>query len=467
MVGVDSREGTIERRKIRRGSSQNSQQSYRKFRKQCSRLPQNGASVPEMTSGLIDRRVLAVARHRMSETAVLALQGARSVGKSTVLSEIAAGHNVGIVDLDDSTQAELVEASPADFVRGDSPVCIDEYQRVPEVLQAIKAELNRQHSPGRYVLTGSTRFESLPRMTQALTGRIQFLDILPFSQGEIDGVYEDFLHIALTQPERLAALPLSKTTRAEYAERVCRGGLPIAINFTDRARRRWFDAYLAQTLSNDVPELVGVRRLDAFAKLFDRLAAQTGQLLNVSAAAKAVDLEPRTADNYTQLLTDVFLLRRLPAWGRTLRSRVGKTPKIHVVDSGLGAHMLRLTPDKLAQLDPASLTEFGHLLETFAVGELLKQASWHDDVREVAHWHTHDDQEVDFLIETYDGGVVGFEVKARSKTISKDLGGLRLLRELLGDQFRAGFVLTTGEYSGRLEDRIYTCPIDRLWQPVV
>ena len=399
----------------------------------------------------------------MGETAVLALQGARSVGKSTVLREIAAGSNAAIVDLDDSAQVDLVAASPADFVRGDGPICIDEYQRVPEVLQAIKAELNRQHSPGRYVLTGSTRFESLPRTTQALTGRIEFLDILPFSQGEIDGVHEDFLNTAITEPERLASLSTSLTTRAEYTERVCRGGFPIAVNLTDRARRRWFDAYLAQALSGDVPELEGIRRLDAFAKLFDRLAAQTGQLLNVSAAAKAIDLEARTADNYTQLLADLFLLRRLPAWGRTLRSRVGKTPKIHAVDSGLGAHMLRLTPEKLARLDPASMTEFGHLLETFVVGELLKQASWDDNVREVAHWHTHDDQEVDFLVETHDGGVLGFEVKARSRTVTKDLVGLRLLRDLLGDQFRAGFVLTTGEHSGRIEDRIYTCPIDRLW----
>lgn len=400
----------------------------------------------------------------MAETAVLALQGARSVGKSTVLGEIAAWHGAGIVDLDDSSQTELVAASPADYVRGDSPVCIDEYQRVPELLQAIKAELNRRHAPGRYVLTGSTRFESLPRATQSLTGRIQFLDILPFSQGEIEGVHEEFLHLAITQPDRLVRRRPSSTSRAEYAERVCRGGLPIAINLDDRARRRWFDAYLAQSLSSDVPELEGVRRLGALAKLFDRLAAQTGQLLNVSAAARAIDLEARTADNYTHLLTDLFLVGRLPAWGRTLRSRVGKTPKVHLVDSGLAAHMLRLSPHKLAQLDPASLTEFGHLLETFVVGELLKQASWHDDVREVAHWHTHDDHEVDLLIETYDGSVVGFEVKARSATVNKDMVGLRALRELLGSQFRAGFVLTTGEHSGRLEDRIYTCPIDSLWQ---
>jgi uncharacterized protein len=417
-----------------------------------------------VTGELISRRVLDIARHRMTESAVLALQGARSVGKSTVLASIAAEHKVGIIDLDNSTQAQLVAASPDDFVLGSSPVCIDEYQRVPELLQAIKGELNRRHNPGRFVLTGSTRFDSLPRATQALTGRIQFLDILPFSQGEIDGVHESFLDVAIHEPELLLGRPPSTTTRVEYAERVCRGGLPVAISLNERARRRWFDSYLAQTLSGDLPELGGVRRLDALSRLFDRLAGQTGQLLNVSAAAKALELEGRTADNYTQLLSDVFLLRRLPAWGRTLRARVGKTPKLHLVDSGLAAHMLRLTPAKLAQLDPASLTEFGHLLETFVAGELLKQASWHDDVREVAHWHTHDDQEIDFLIETYDGGVVGFEIKARGKAVAKDLIGLRLLRDLLGDQFRAGFVLNTGQHAGRLEDRIYTCPIDRLWQ---
>jgi uncharacterized protein len=406
-----------------------------------------------MAAALIRRRVLDAARQRMGESAVLTLQGARAVGKSTVLAAIATEHSVGIIDLDNSTQVQLLAASPDDFVVGASPVCIDEYQRVPELLQAIKGELNRHHVPGRFVLTGSTRFDSLPRATQALTGRIQFLDILPFSQGEIDDVRED----------RLLHHPPSTTTRSDYAERVCRGGLPVAIRLDERARRRWFDSYLAQTLSGDIPELGGVRRLDALGRLFDRLAGQTGQLLNVRAAAQAIELEGRTADNYTQLLHDMFLLRRLPAWGRTLRARIGKTPKLHVVDSGLAAHMLRLTPAKLAQLDPTSLTEFGHLLETFVVGELLKQASWHDDVRDVAHWRTHDDQEVDLLIEMYDGTVVAFEIKARSKTVPKDIAGMRTLRSLLGDQFRAGFVLTTGQQSGRLEDRIYSCPIDRLW----
>ena len=203
-----------------------------------------------------------------------------------------------------------------------------------------------------------------------------------------------------------------------------------------------------QTLSGDIPEFGGVLQPAALERLFERLAGQTGQMLNISAASRTVGIEGRTADNYARLLSNVFLIRRLPAWGRTTRARAGKTPKLHIVDSGLAAHML---------------TELGHLLETFVVGELLKQASWHDDVAAVAHWHTHDNKEVDCIIETHDGQAIGFEVKARGQATAKDIIGLRLLRDLLGDQFKAGFVLTTGPHSGRLDDRIYTCPIDRLW----
>ena len=412
---------------------------------------------------MIKRRVLNVAKNRMAETPVLALQGARSVGKSTVLRSIAEEGRAHILDLDNSVQAELVANAPNDFVKGARPVCIDEYQRVPALLQAIKSELNREYLPGRFVLTGSTRFDSLPRATQALTGRIQFLEIFPFSQGEIDGVQEDFLDVAISDPEQVLHHPESATTRADYIARICRGGLPIPIGLEERARHRWFQSYLMQTLSGDIPEFGGVRQPAALERLFERLAGQTGQMLNISAASRTVGIEGRTADNYARLLSNVFLIRRLPAWGRTTRARAGKTPKLHIVDSGLAAHMLRLTPAKLARLDAASLTEFGHLLETFVVGELLKQASWHDDVAAVAHWHTHDNKEVDCVIETHDGQAIGFEVKARGQATAKDIIGLRLLRDLLGDQFKAGFVLTTGPHSGRLDDRIYTCPIDRLW----
>ena len=207
-----------------------------------------------------------------------------------------------------------------------------------------------------------------------------------------------------------------------------------------------------------------VRQINVLPRLMERLAAQTGQVLNVVKAATAAGIEPRSGDNYTRLLEALFLIRRLPAWGRTLRSRTAHSPKLHVVDSGLAAYLLGITPEKLARRDPAALAEFGHLFETFVVGEILKQASWRDDVREVGHWRTHDGHEVDLVAETLDGTVVGFEVKAGREVDKKALRGLIALRDRLGDQFRAGYFLNTGGEAYQIDDHIYVCPVDRLWQ---
>jgi predicted AAA+ superfamily ATPase len=196
----------------------------------------------------------------------------------------------------------------------------------------------------------------------------------------------------------------------------------------------------------------------------ERLTAQTGQVLNVVKASTAAGIEPRSGDNYTRLLEALFLIRRLPAWGRTLRSRTAHSPTLHVVDPGLAAYLLGITPEKLARRSPSALAEFGHLFETFVVGELLKQASWRDDVRELGHWRTHDGEEVDLIAETFDGTVVGFEIKAGREVDRKALRGLIAPRDSLGDQFRAGYLLNTGSEAYQIDDHIYVCPVDRLWQ---
>ena len=417
-----------------------------------------------MESRLIARRVTDIVRARIDEVPVIALQGPRAVGKSTVLMELARGFAARVIDLDDTAVRTAVADEPGAFVAGDGPVFLDEYQRVPDVLDAIKAELNVRSGPGRFVLTGSTRFDALPRAAQTLTGRIHFVSILPFSQGELAGVHEDFLDVALTDPARLAAGPGTGITRVEYAERICAGGMPIALQLSGAARTRWFDDYTTASLRRDVTEISRIRRSTLLPALLARIAGQTAQVLNIARAGEAVDLDRTTANSYVTLLEDLFLIRRLPAWGRTLRARAAALPKVHVVDSGLAARLLRLTPAKLAELDPSSLTEFGHLLETFTIGELLKQASWSDRVTDVGHWRTHDGAEVDLVVERDDGSIAGFEIKASRQVHRKDASGLVALRDTLGDRFHAGFVLTTGDSAYRHDDKIFVVPIDRLWQ---
>lgn len=417
-----------------------------------------------MAIARITRRIDEVLAERMTESPVVALQGPRSVGKSTVLRDVVRRHGVGVVDLDDPAVLRLVVDDPGGFVDSRAPVCIDEYQRAPVVLDAIKARLNRSSDPGGFVITGSTRFDALPAAAQSLTGRLQLLEIMPFSQGEIDGVREHFLDLAFVDPDRVRSSGASVTTRVEYIERITRGGMPMAIGRSTGARQRWFESYVATALQRDVRDLARIRQAAVLPRLLERLAGQTAQLQNISRAGEAAGVEARTADNYARLLEALFLVRRLPAWGRTLRAKAGAVPKVHVVDSGIAAHLLRLSPAKLARRDPASLAEFGHLVETFVVGEVLKQASWNDDVATVGHWRTRDGQEVDLVVERFDGSVVCFEVKASAQVNPSDRSGLVALRDLLGDQFTAGYVLYTGEHTARIDDRIYAAPIDRLWQ---
>lgn len=417
-------------------------------------------------SGLVERRVSTLLAQLVAEEPVIALHGPRSVGKSTVLRILAKNHGVEVIDLDDIDTRAAVTGNLALVAGSATPLCIDEYQRVPDVLDAIKARLNREGSPpGVAVITGSTRQNALPSTAQALTGRLHTATIWPLSQGELEASHENLLEGLHSSPDMVVAQhATSDTGREDYIARVCAGGLPLAVRRSGSARARWYDDFVRQSVERDALELSQVRQRQSLADLLTRLAAQTGQLLNITKAAEAVGVERKTAESHLRLLEDLFLVVRLPAWGTTLRSRVSARPKVHLVDSGLAARVLRLTPAKLATLEPAALSEFGHLLETFAVGELRKQASWLDMPVTLGHWRTSDGAEVDLVVEFDDGQVVAFEVKANQRATGRDFTGLQQLRDALGSRFRAGVILTTGSRTYTYADRIHVMPIDRLWQ---
>jgi len=427
-------------------------------------------------SKTVERRLAEVVHRRMEVESVLVLEGPRAVGKSTLLRALASSRGRDLVDLDDLATREAVQADPALFVRGEAPVLIDEFQHVPELLDAIKAELNRDGSPGRFVLTGSTRYTTLPLAAQTLTGRAHRLDVLPLSQGEIAGVREDFAELLLDDPASLAASARTATsalattsaraiTRAEYISRVVIGGFPPALRRASSAdRARWFDDYINLVVERDVLELSRVRQRRLLPLLLRQLASQTAQVLNVAKAGSAVGLERSTAENYTKLLEAVFLVHQLPAWGTTLGSRVTAAPKIHIVDSGLAARLLRLTERKLEVASAPALTEFGHLLETFVVGEVCKQLDWLEAPVKRGHWRTSEGTEVDLVVERSDGSVVALEVKAASRISTGELAGMLRLRRKLGSQFLGGVVLYTGARAYTRPDGITVLPIGRLWR---
>lgn len=421
-----------------------------------------------LTTDILSRRAEAKLATLFREEAVIAIHGPRSVGKSTMLRRFAESHGTEVIDLDDLVVRDAVAANPSLVTRAPTPVCIDEYQHAPEVLDAIKARLNREGvRPGVAVLTGSTRQDAVPRTAQALTGRLHSFVILPLSQGEIAGVHEDLVASLRVDPDACTAThPTSTTTRIDYAERIVAGGFPLALRRSGSLRNRWFDDYVRASIDRDAAELERVGQRQALGELLSLLAYKSAQILNVANLTNDLQLNRKTVDGYLRLLEDLFLVFRLQGWGKTLRARATGSPKMHMVDSGLAARLLRIGPEKLIRLDPATLTEFGHLLETFVVGELLKQVSWLEEQPTVGHWRTSDGDEVDLVVEFDDGRVLAFEVKAAERISSKDFGGLKKLRDGLGDRFIAGVALGLGIRSYTHDDRLHVMPVDRLWRPV-
>lgn len=412
----------------------------------------------------VPRHLDAVVAQRLAEEPVVVLNGARSVGKSTLMKHCAAAFGVGVVDLDDPATRLAVAADPVLAVRGPAPVCIDEFQHVLSVLDAIKARLNQSAHPGQFLLTGSTRYATLPAASQSLTGRAHVVTVWPLSQGELRGQRETFLDMLMRDPAGLVAPIASTTSREEYERAVLAGGFPFALaRPNDTARRRWFRDYLALVLNRDALEIRRIRQQTVLPGVLQRLAARTGQVLNLSTIGSDMGLDQSVVSDFVGLLETVFLVHRLPAYGRTLSSIVRRSPKMHLVDSGLGAHLLGITQDKLTARDPAALTEFGHLVETFAVNEILKQAAWNDLPPAFGHFRTKDDDEVDLVCEANDGRIAGVEVKATSTPAEKDFKALRYLRDKLGQAFLGGMVLHFGPRSYTLEDRLHAVPLDRVW----
>ncbi len=418
----------------------------------------------EVLTGLAKRRLIDVAEARFTEEPVLVLNGPRTVGKSTLLSQLAERLGRTVIDCDDPATRSAVRADPGRFVESGEPVLIDEYQHVPELLDAIKAQLNRDLRPGRYVLAGSTRYAAIPVAAQALTGRVDIIPVLPLTQGEIDGTPETFIARLLDGGAENPHGQVIPATRDEYARRSTSGGMPVALRRPPgRSRSRWFANYVDLVVDKDVMDISRIRQREMLPRLLGQLAARSGQVLNMSAAGGAIGLDRSTAENYVKLLEAVFLIYRLPAWGTTLGSRIVKHPKVHMTDSGVMAWLLNLTPEKIAQAAPATLTEYGHLLETFAVGEVLKQISWSDAPVAVGYWRTEAGDEVDLILERDDGQVIAFEVKAGTRVGSEDLRGLRLLKDRLGSRLQEAIVLYTGEHAYRHDGWIWIMPLSQLW----
>lgn len=405
------------------------------------------------------RHVLNQIREALADTPVVALNGARQVGKSTLVSQmLGRAGRAELVTLDDLTQRAAAEADPHTFVRRDRLLVIDEVQRVPDLLPAIKAEVDRDRRPGRFLLTGSARLLSLAEMSASLAGRVEIIDLWPLSRGELRGQREGFVDALFSWDPALRRD--SEATRDDYLRWACSGGYPEPQLRRGRRRHAWFSNYATTVVERMVADVADVERLAAMPALLRICAARTANELNVRDVADDLGVPYRTVGSYLTHLQNVFLLHLLPAWSRNLTSKVVHRPKILISDSGLAAHLVGVDAEALR--DPTAAA--GPLIETFVAMELHKQLAWADVDASMYHWRDRGGAEVDLVLESRQGQVAGIEVKASATARSDDFRGLRLLADRLGDRFAGGVVAYTGNRAVPFGDRLAAVPLARLWE---
>lgn len=408
---------------------------------------------------MIPRNVASEVRAALGDTRVVLVQGARQVGKSTLATEVLRrDRKARMLTLDDPATLAAALGDPVDFVAGaGGTLFIDEIQRAPGLMLPIKAEVDRDPRPGRFLLTGSAQILLLPQLADTLAGRMEIVELWPFSQGEIGRRKDRFVDLLL-QSNR--DWPPADLSRRDYLDLAVRGGYPEAVSRTDpRRRSRWFDAYIATLVSRDIKELAEIDRLEDFRRVLTLIAARSGSLLNVENLGAAAAIPRTSMRRYIALLETAMIVARIPAWSGIRTARVVRSPKVFVRDSGLCAHLLGVgrgssPTDELA----------GLLVETFAVMELARQIGWSDRRPSLSFLRTKDGLEVDAVLEAPDGRVAGVEIKLAATVRDRDFGGLRYLATRLGGRFAGGAVLYAGREPLPFGSGLWALPINSLWE---
>lgn len=393
----------------------------------------------------------------LADTPVVLVHGPRQCGKTTLARSVEQERAYAYYTFDDDNLLAAVQADPVGFVAELPPrVILDEVQRVPGLFTSLKASVDRDRKPGRFLLAGSANVLLLPKLSDSLAGRIDVLRLHPLAQCEIAGKESGFLDALFKSQFRVRKY---RRLGEQLIQRVVSGGYPAALQrATPRRRREWYLRYIDALVQRDVRDMSRISALDALPRLLATAAAQTACLANIAELAAPFQLSRPTIRDYVTLLERVFLLELLPPWHSNRLSRLIKTPKLHLGDAGLAAALLDVDAADLSQNRPL----FGHLLETFVFQELRRQSSWHEQAQRFHHFRDKDGHEVDIVIEQ-GTAIAGVEVKASSTIVDADFRGLRRLRDATGKRFAAGVVLYDGEHVLRFDERLFAVPIEALW----
>jgi predicted AAA+ superfamily ATPase len=371
---------------------------------------------------------------RLRVMPAVVLTGARQTGKSTLVEKLVPGER-RYRSLDDFDVRDAARRDPEALLGGDDPLTLDEVQREPGLLTAVKRAIDRDRRPGRFLLTGSANLLLMRQVSESLAGRASYLTLWPMTRREQLGLaragrWDDLLATPDAQWRDLLAA--GDDAEEDWQALALRGGFPTpALELTTPVDRAiWFDGYVRTYLERDLQDLASISALPDFRRLMQAACLRLGQLLNQTELARDVGLPQPTVHRWLNLLETSYLLVRLPAYAVNRTKRLVKSPRVFWGDTGVALHLGATAPA-------------GAHLENLVLHDLL---AWRDarvERVELAYWRTTIGEEVDFVIEA-GGKLLPIEVKATAKPRLADCAHLRTFRQEYGRKARAGLLLHTG-----------------------
>ena len=388
---------------------------------------------------------------------IVVLSGPRQCGKTTLARKLAS-MDIGYLTLDDPHTLEAARNDLRGFVRhSQSTLIIDEFQRVPELLLAIKQIVDEDNRPGQFLLTGSSNILASPVAMDSLAGRVRRIRLHPLAQGEMKKVKPTFLEAAFSRSFTRGRVTAAES-RKKLLELALRGGFPEAVKLKHAQRRQWYKSYLELLLQQDLKDVFRIRRHGALRDLVSVLAAWSGKYMNISAVLSGLGIRRETVESYIEALRLLYLIEPVLPWTSTDYAQVGKQRKIIMTDSGLMASILGWSPDDL------SPDQTGKLFETFVFNELAAQVDTKEEVHyEIFHYRDQKKREIDLLIEREDGALLGIEVKASSTVKGDDFKHLKWFQENLTRKEFVGVVLYAGEDVLPFGRGMWAVPMGALW----
>ena len=414
--------------------------------------------------GLLTRHVSTRTHELLTHFPAVGIVGARQVGKSTLASMLTGseGSSSRFLTLDDPEVRAAAEADPRGFLAqapGDTLV-VDEFQRVPALGLVLKAAIDSNRAPGRFLITGSANLTAKQEMADSLAGRLIMARVHGLSQGELGSEPDDF--ISAVVGGELNETYRSRLTRDDYVDRIVAGSYPEAVGLSPRLRAHWYDSYISLLLERDVRELARLSDPLRLRTLLTQVAATQGSETVITRLGGTANLPAATTSAYMDLLRALFLIDRIPPWTPNLLKREIGRSKYVLADTGLAVHLTRTRSATLKDLVAGSA--LGGFLEAFVAAELLRQQGWSEERFALSHYRSPDGREVDLIAELDEDRVIGIEVKAASSASLSDTRHLAWLRDQIGERFVAGIVLTTDERVRPMGKRIWSVPVSALWE---